>query len=323
MADLVFDELLVGSDIYFDALDGPLGAAGAGVTVSASAPTGSGSAAGAASGAGVTDAAAAPAGTVFQTATLVDPIYTGPNSLTDLSTFIGMPKAGDTVRYDPVNGFVVFADGSLASNSNSGSVVVYYNDGSGEFQVTVNLDSSAYAAGEAGTAVAMAPEAIASVGQAGNASGAGVTDAASAPDASLYGGVNVSGAGKTDTATAPTGVATSGTIATGAGKTDAATAPTAGAAGGAAASGSGATADAVEPEGVAEIAVQVTGAGVTDAASAPQGSASGNVYAIGGGSEATATAPTAAAQGDRLPGTIPYSVLIVAIPRDLPLGRAA
>jgi phage gp36-like protein len=66
----------------------------------------------------------------------------------------------------------------------------------------------------------------ASGGTPGNASGAGVTDNASAPSGSATGAASASGSGVTDTATAPSGSATGGTTASGAGVTDTASAPT-------------------------------------------------------------------------------------------------
>lgn len=323
MADILFDDLLSGSDIVFDELDAALTAQGAGVEVAATAPTGTAGVSVTATGDGVTDAATAPTGEAvieveaqgagvtaaadaptatasgFGIVVLADPINTGPGSIAFFSNFEGTAQAGDIVRFPTTNGFHVLSDGTCIADVNTGSFECFYDDGGGEVAFTVTL--LPYVA----------------------AWGAGVEGAAQAPDASLYGGVNVSGSGVTDAATAPTGHATSGKIAVGAGATATAQAPDASVTAEADASGAGIEVTASAPDAVAETVALAQGEGVEATATAPEAEASGDVHGIGAGVTVESIAPTAFAQGDRLPGSIPYAALTTIYPIHLNIARVA
>lgn len=328
MADILFDDLLSGSDIYFDTLDAALTAQGAGVEVAATAPEGTAGVSVAASGAGVESEASAPEGEVvieveaqgagvtatgeaptataagYGVVTLVDPINTGPGSIAFFGNFEGAAVAGDIVRYPTTNAFQVLPDGTCLADLNSGEYVCYYTSLDGEYvdyEFTITLVDFV------------------------TAWGAGTDAHASAPDASIYGGVNVSGAGVTDAATAPTGQAAAGRIAPGAGVSVGAQAPEATVSAEAEVTGAGVENEASAPEAIAETVSLASGEGAEATAIAPTGIASGDVTAIGAGADASAEAPTAIAVGDRVPGSIPYAALFVAYPRagEFQFARAA
>lgn len=145
---------------------------------------------GGATGAAVTDAATAPAGSAsggFVSVTLTNPIYTGLGSVVYSGVFVGTPAPGDVVQYPTTNGFRVDPNGEVSATSNATTT---YNLLFNGVPFTVTL--------------------------VGTASGAGISDAATAPTGSAQslasGIVQAPGAGISDAATAPAGQASGGLI---------------------------------------------------------------------------------------------------------------
>ena len=110
-------------------------------------------AAGLASGALAAATSSPPEATVtaYSVVTLVDPIDTGPGTITYTSNFTGTPAAGDTVRFPTTNGFQVHSDGGVSALVNSGSYACFYTALDGSFTnepFTVNLSGTAIAFGD-------------------------------------------------------------------------------------------------------------------------------------------------------------------------------
>lgn len=298
-----------GGFFLYDLLTAPgvVSAVGAGETATASPPDATVTTGGSANavGAGSTAPASAPEaeGQGYATVIVADP-YLGPGSIfygagESWGLFEGTPANGDIITHPTDGGFRIAPNGEVESLVFGTWECFYYSPESGENPFSVTIDDSV------------------------RTHAGGATATATAPNASLYGGVNIDGAGATVTTSAPQGGAVVGKIAPGPGATATTQAPEGSAAGEGAASGAGVEATASAPDAVGETEVLADGAGVEVSATAPEGSALGDVQPQGAGVTIEASAPTATAVGNALPGTIPYAALFVAYPTKIPFPRAA
>lgn len=287
-----------GGHYLYDLLDAPGAGSASAAGATATATAADGSAAPGPTGAGVTATATAAQGHGYRFVQFVAPLRTGPESIFYPSRFDGTPNAGEVCRFPAVDGFNILSDGTIVSDA-YGTFVCYYNDGTGEVEFTVELNENA------------------------DVYAAGATAAASASNASLYGGVNIAGDAPDVTATPSTGTGTAGNIATGAGATATATPSGASLQAGAAAAGAGTTATAAASTGVGETTVAAEGEGVEVTTDAADATASGDVYGSGAGVTAVATPAAGVAVGDRLPGSIPYLAMTTVYPRNVLIARAA
>lgn len=252
-------------------------------------------------GAGVTVNATAPSGSAigYIVVTLAPPFDFSVGSILYPFIFdstLGAPKAGDTVRYPYNAGLTIYPDGHGITVSNNVTYTAYYNDGSGEVPFQIIVTPDAYAYGFAATATTAAP--IGSAVGPSIAVGAGVTRTPTAPTGAAGGGVHIVASLPVATASTPLGAVAGFTAAFGPGVTDIATAPAGAAAAFAVANatGAGATVTTVPPAGAVQVPVIATGAGVNVTVAAPAASVSVIGTANGAGAAAQTFAPTGSVQ---------------------------